>query len=101
MKAQEYFEKYFMNITGLDVQVLTDNCNQMFKDFNEEVEQLLKQRNCKTDSAAIGVIRELNEKWNSVVAKADKKFGVKLFKRNVIWNIYAADLSPIYKRKPD
>ena len=73
----------------------------MLNNFKDELRQLLKQRNCKTDSAAIGVIRELNEKWNSVVAKVDKKFGVKTIKRNVIWNNYAAGLSPAYKRKPD
>lgn len=62
----------------------------------------LKQRNCKTDSVAIGVIRELNQKWNSVVEKVNKKFGVKTLKRNVIWNVYIAENENAgYARKPD
>lgn len=99
MKAQEYFEKYFKNLE-ITLPNIVESSKQMFNDFNDEIGYLMKQRNCKTHSVAIAIIKELNQKWNSVVEKVHKHFGFECLKRNVIWNYYMPEY-PTYKRKPD
>lgn len=102
MKAQEYFEKYFENLGNDDIEKIVMFSKEMIKDFSAEINALMKQRNAKSNGAVEGVIREINEKWNSVVAKVNKKFGIETLKRNVIWNFYLAEPYPhIYQRKPD
>ena len=52
----------------------------------------------------IGVVREINDKWNSVAQKLEKKYGQKVLHRNVIWNRCLADgfpFDPRCARKPD
>ena len=100
MKAQEYFDKYFSELpkSNEEAQVVA---NKMLVDFTQEAKDLMDKRKIQFDSGAVGVIRELNEKWNSVASKVEKKYGFKILKRNVIWNIYLPALSPEFSRKPD
>lgn len=101
MKAQEYFNKYFAELPKT-IEEAKANAQNMLVDFSGEVELLLKQRNIKTDDGAVGVIRELNEKWNSVANKVEKKYGKKILKRNIIWNVYLAEIDESkYKRKEE
>ena len=101
MKAQEYFDKYFADKKYADVSVV-DSIKEMYRDFMREYEVIKNQRGVKTMNGAVGVIRELNEKWNSVEAKVEKKFGKKILKRNVIWNtVLSIGWADVYPRKPE
>lgn len=101
MKAQEYFDKYFADKKYANVSIV-DSIQEMYREFLREYEVIKNQRGVKTMNGAVGVIRELNEKWNSVAAKVEKKFGVKIIKRNVIWNkVLSEEWGEIYPRKPD
>ena len=101
MKAQEYFDKYF-DRDFTDAEELSTVCRKVLKDFSGEVKSLMEQRGCKTTAGIVGVIRELNTKWNSLTSKVEKRFGVKVLRRNAIWNIYLADEFPeTFDRKPE
>ena len=72
MKAKEYFEKY-------ETRLLEQDPSEGIKDFiNElgrEVSKLIEERKCKTDHAIISVIKEINQKYNSVMNLYRKKYG--------------------------
>lgn len=87
MKAQEYFEKYFKDLEPILPNIIEAG-QKMLNDFNDEIGYLMEQRNCKTDSVALAIVKELNQKWNSVVEKVHKHFGFECLNRNVIWNYY-------------
>ena len=89
MKAQEYFDKYFSNINTAEE--IEKNGKEMFRDFAGEYSDIAKKRSVKTTDGAVGVVRELNDKWNSVAGKVEKKFGIKCLKRNAIWNVFLAN----------
>ena len=98
MKAQEYFEKYYKDIEPTEPNLIKAG-KQMCNDFNDEVGYLMEQRKCKSDSVALAIVKELNQKWNSVVEKVHKHYGFKCLKRNVIWNHYTEGTG--FERKPD
>ena len=102
MKASEYFEKYFANVKSLEE--LCQNGKAMFKDMLDEFFEIEKKRKPKTKDAIVGIVRELNDKWNSVATKVEKKFSTKVVKRNVIWNALLSenkDFGNEFPRKPD
>ncbi len=100
MKAQEYFDKYFQNINSFEE--ITENVKAMFRDMSKEFDTLKAQRNIKTVAGIVGVVRELNDKWNSVASKVEQKFSIKVIKRNVIWNVYLSERwEDDFPRKPD
>ena len=102
MKAVEYVEQY---MTGIDLDSEEDciaRAKAMFTAFAKEVDALCKQRGVKTLAGQEGVIRELNDKWNSVASKVNKMYNVTLVRRNVIWNLYLSDIDPVrWPPKPD
>lgn len=100
MKAQEYFDKYFSE-RPKTFKELEFNAIQMLREFRGEAEELQNKRKVTTDSGIVGIVRELNDKWNSVSNKIVKKYGEQLIKRNVIWNIFLADKLPEFERKGD
>lgn len=100
MKAIEYVEKYFSK-DFKTVDELRTSVYDMFKEFLGEFDAIKKQRNPKTVDAIVGIVRTLNEKWNSVAEATEKKFGDRIVKRNVIWNELLANEFPTYQRKPD
>jgi hypothetical protein len=101
MKAQEYFDKYFSNEKEL-TEALETKCTDMFREFLSEIETIKTQRKVNSLNGLVGIVRELNEKWNSVAEKANKHFGTKFIKRNVVWNIcLAEEWGQTYPRKPD
>lgn len=100
MKAKEYFEKYFENAKSFEE--IAENGKAMFKDMLEEFDEIKKTRNPKTSDGLVGIVRELNDKWNSVAAKVEQKFSTPVIKRNVIWNVLLADRwVSKFPRKPD
>ena len=100
MKSKEYFEKYFDNVS--DKNEFDENARSMLRDFSHEFSEIEKVRNPKTVDGVVGIVRELNEKWNSVASKVEKKYSCALLKRNAIWNIMLAEkFGDEFPRKPD
>ncbi len=100
MKAQEYFDKYFENVKSFEE--IAENGKAMFRDMMREYSEIEKTRKPKTLDGMAGIVRELNNKWNSVAGKVEQKFSVPVIKRNVIWNMLLSEkLGHIYPRKPD
>lgn len=100
MKSQEYFQKYFENAESLDE--ITENSKAMFKDFLGEFSEIDVKRKPTTLDGIVGIVRELNEKWNSVAGKVEKKFSTQIIKRNVIWNVLLSEKwEEFYPKKPD
>lgn len=100
MKAQEYYEKYFENAQSADE--IQKNAGEMFRDIIKEYSEISEKRKPKTTDGVVGIVRELNDKWNSVATKAEAKFAVKILKRNAIWNTLLAEkYGERFKRKPD
>ncbi len=100
MKAQEYFDKYFNEVD--DIEEISKNATTLFQDLIKEYSEILAKRNVKTFEGGVGIIRELNEKWNSVVSKVEKKHKEQIIRRNVIWNtLLSNQWGKEYPRKPD
>lgn len=100
MKAKEYFEKYFKNANTFEE--ISENGKAMFRDMMKEYSEIKEMRKVKTDSGAVGIVRELNDKWNSVAGKVEEKFSTRVIKRNVIWNVLLSEeLEAQFPRKPD
>ena len=100
MKSKDYFEKYFENAKTFEE--ISENGKAMFKDMLKEFDEIKKTRNPKTSDGLVGIVRELNDKWNSVAAKVEQKFSTPVIKRNVIWNVLLADSwVSKFPRKPD
>lgn len=101
MKAQEYFEMFFKDLEPT-LPNIVESAKQMLSEFSGEITPLIQKRRSNSNSAIEGIVRELNQKWNSVVEKVHKHFGFKCLNRNVIWNLFLADEFPhLYKRKPN
>lgn len=100
MKAKEYYEKYFENAKSFEE--IAENGKAMLRDMAGEYSEIEKVRKPKTLDGVVGIVRELNDKWNSVAAKVEQKFSVPVIKRNVIWNIYLSEKwGDVFPRKPD
>lgn len=90
MKAQEYFEKYF------------ENAKAMFRDMLKEFDEIKKVRKPTTMGGLVGIVRELNDKWNSVAGRVERKFSTPVIKRNAVWNVLLSEkFGDKYPRKPD
>lgn len=102
MKAQEYFDRYFADIEN--DRTMSDAAADFYVAMLGEVNDRCNQKHIKSTDAMIGVVREINDKWNSVAQKLEKKYGQKVLHRNVIWNRCLADgfpFDPRCARKPE
>lgn len=67
-----------------------------------EFSEIKAKRNPKTLEGVVGIVRELNDKWNSVAGKVERKFSTRVLKRNVIWNVLLSEgWGELFPRKPD
>ena len=100
MKSKEYFEKYFENAKTFEE--IVENGKSMFRDMLKEFDDLKNKRKPRTVDGLVGIVRELNDKWNSVAAKVEQKFSTPVLKRNVVWNVLLAEMDEVnFPRKPD
>lgn len=80
-KAQEYYDFYHERLynptTPDDKRTEIGKC--IFLDFCDDARELIKKRNMKTDEAALGLIKELNDKWNAMVRIFEKHYGFSFF----------------------
>lgn len=84
MKAIEYFEQYGEAVfaeameKGHGDKALSD----LMLAFVREMKDLIKSRNVQSNRGTVGVIREMNEKWNALVAIFEKHKGDSPIRRN-------------------
>lgn len=89
MRAKDYFEKHEEKLLKGDVKDISD----LFIEMIEESQEILKQRKCKSNSAVAGIVREMNDKWNAVVAMFEKKHqGLSPLKRDGLKNYFIQEI---------
>ena len=82
MKAKDYFEKYEDLIFSDIREESTTYTTKLLVELSKEVDTLYKNRRGKSNSALVGVIKEINQKWNAIGTLFEKKYGVSPLKRN-------------------
>lgn len=93
MKAQEYVDTY---MTGLKTaEDCKSKASEMFRAFAGEFQEICDARHVKTIRGQEGVVRELNEKWNSIAARVKIMYNQPIIKRNIIWNHFLSDIDPV------
>ena len=76
MKAKEYFEKYEdLLIHATNDQAYKDSSFNVFMDFSKESTDVIESRKAKKNTAVIAVMKEQNDKWNSLCRLFEKKYG--------------------------
>ena len=88
MKAREYFAKYGESVYREALDGKFEIGQALFIELASEFKTISEQRNVRSNRAAVAVIKELNEKWNSLAAMFEKKYGVEVLKRNAVLNYY-------------
>ncbi len=71
MKAIDYVNKYGEDLIGPDEEKRNVAASDLLKDMMNEQTEIMKSRNISTDSGAISVIKELNQKWNAINRKLE------------------------------
>ena len=95
MKAKEYFAKYGESVYREALDGKFEIGQTLFIEFASEFKAISEQRNVRSNRAAVAVIKELNEKWNSLAAMFEKKYGVEVIKRNAVLNYYMEKIPEI------
>ena len=72
MKAKEYFDAYSSRILPQN-EDSEKAIVSMFNDMDKEFKALIKSRNIQKIPALQSLVREVNTKWNAVVALFEKK----------------------------
>lgn len=75
MKAKEYYVKYHDQLLSEDDQNSLEAISSLIYDLSVELKSLCEIRNAKTDNAARSIVRELNDKYNAIVALFEAKDG--------------------------
>jgi hypothetical protein len=88
VKAVDYFEEYGEAVLSESFHDKKhDELNKLFMAFVREMNETIKVRGVKTDKATVAVIKEQNQKWNSLCAIYEKKYeGMCPLKRNGFLN---------------
>ena len=63
-RAKEYYERFLNNTNNNSPEFLIVHA---LRDMTIEISDIIKQRNIKSDDAAISVIKEVNQKANSYI----------------------------------
>lgn len=92
MKAKEYFEKYDALIVEDVKNNSTKNTTKLVIELSTEVETLYKARNGNSNSALVGCIREVNDKWNAIARMFSKKYGGEIFVKDGIINFWTMEI---------
>ena len=82
MKAKEYFDKYSKQIIEEARRDESATIGKMYMDFVSEMKSMIESRHVKTDDGVIGIIGELNQKWNSIVNMFQTRCGDSPVARN-------------------
>jgi hypothetical protein len=93
MKAQEYVDTYMVGLKSAEE--CDEKSKEMFCAFAAEFKEICDKRGVKTIMGQEGVVRELNEKWNSVAFRVEKMYHQPIIKKNAVWNIFLSKMDPV------
>lgn len=82
MKAKDYYKKYRDEIVSKDEKKSIEAISSMVLEMSKEARDTIKDRRVRSDSGAVAVIREMNQKYNAVVTLFEKEFGASPLLRN-------------------
>lgn len=89
MKAKDYFAKYEEKILHGDTQQIYE----LFMEMAKEAKQIMSDRHCTSNAAAVGVVREMNDRWNAIVGMFEKKYdGLSPIKRDGYKNFWLNEI---------
>ena len=80
MKAKEYFDKYHESIMTQVEQEQSEEYNKtitsLMIEMIDETKTVIDARHIKTNSGIVSVIKEFNQKWNTLCGLFVKKYGI-------------------------
>lgn len=96
MKAKEIIAKYKDDlrkaIDERDQNTVTQLATQVFGEYTRELKSLIESRGVKTDKGTIAIIKELDQKWHSMISGFEKE-GLVWLKPDA-WRIFIKDKIP-------
>lgn len=98
MKAKEYFELYDEPILRDQLAGSVKITKELVFKLSDEFKEICEKRNVKTEDAILAVIRELNQKWNSICGLYEKKYKQPVLNRNE-FNDFWKNIMPELKNK--
>ena len=75
MRAKEYFEKYEQPMLKDSEEDILTAISDLMREMMRETNDILTKRGIKKPKAAVAVIKEQNDKWNSICNMFEKKYG--------------------------
>ncbi len=118
MKAKDYYDKYAKRLVGDDFDFsgydltkpeekerakadlsksMNDAVLEMIKEMSEEIQTLLNQRHCKTDSAVAGAVREINDRYNALARRLNEEQGFGVLKINGLASFWISRIPELKK----
>ena len=83
-KAKEYYNEDLKEVfAGTDAEAIKTAASEVFTALIFEIEEIIKMRKAKSNSAMIAIIEEQNNKWNSICRKAEKD-GTRFMKEDAL-----------------
>lgn len=92
MKAVQYFEKYREQIIDTDEKKAVEAIGQLVYDLSMEAKEMIRSRHVKTNSGAVAVILELNQKYNAVCRLFQKNYGTSPLLQNGFLTYWAKQI---------
>lgn len=100
MKAKEYYERIMVN-NPQTANEMVNAIGDVIDSLNQEAKDIIAKRKVRHNDAVRAVIRELNDKWNAIVALFEKKQGKSPIHRNAFWDAWVKqipELDPNYNQ---
>ena len=98
MKAKEYYAKYKDRIASSDDAESLKGISDMVYEFCMDAKEISEKRKIRTDSGAVSMLRELNDKYNAVCRMFEKDFGVSPIKENGFMNYWRREIPELDQR---
>ena len=93
MKAKEYVDKYYENLTSKDKNISLAASKELVKDFIiDEPNALIQARKVKFDRGAIPIFKELNQKWFALCKQMEQKFGSPVLNKNAFRDFWVEQI---------
>ena len=80
-KAKELYAKYHDRLVSDEKECLSA-ISDLILELSDEVKTIAARRNAKSNQAAVGILREINDKYNAIVSLFEAKDGASPIKRD-------------------
>lgn len=82
MKAIEYYDKYKDALLTSNPDEFINSANELMSELWDEMQNLIDKRNVKKNDSLIAIVKEINQKYNSIISRFDKDGKKSPLKRN-------------------